>query len=119
MTAAELFPSKVVVVPTVRASEGAISVPDETQLTESELEAPTAEPEMLPPMPVVIVGVEMLPFNRIKPVVLVAVLLIDVTFQLPFGAVWAMDEDAEIIADETSNAKRAFLLIMTSVSLHL
>ena len=48
-----------------------------------------------------------------------AVLLIDVTVQLLFGAVWAMDEDAEIIADETSNAKRVFLLIMTSVALYL
>ena len=118
MTPPELVPVSVVVPVTVRCSLGAVLVPDVAKLTESEPDAPTAEPEIEPPVPAVIVAEVMVPLLPIVPL-LVAALFIDATVHVPFGAVWAMDEDAEIIADVTSNARRVFLLIMTSVPLHL
>jgi hypothetical protein len=111
VTPPELVPVSVVAPVTVRCSLGAALRPDVAKLTESEPDAPMAEPEIEPPVPAVIVAAVMVPLLPIVPL-LVAALLIDATVHVPFGAVWAMDEDAEIIADVTSNAKRVFLLIM-------
>ena len=117
VTPPELVPDRFVAPVTVRCSLGAVLAPDVAKLTESEPDAPTAEPEIEPPVPPVIVAAVMVPLLPIVPL-LVAALPIDATVHVPFGAVWAMDEDAEIIADVTSNARRVFLLIITSVSLH-
>ena len=114
VTPPELLPCSVVVPVTVRCSLGAEEapftplVPDVAKLTESEPDAPTAEPEIEPPVPAVIVAEVMVPLLPIVPL-LVAELFIDATVHVPFGAVWAMDEDAEIIADVTSNASREVL----------
>ena len=108
VTPPELVPVSVVVPVTVRCSLGAVLMPDVAKLTESEPDAPTAEPEIEPPVPAVIVAEVMVPLLPIVPL-LVAELLIDATVHVPFGAVWAMDEDAENIADDTSNASREVL----------
>ena len=113
-----LVPDSAVFPETVRTSLGAVLTPDVTKLTESEPDAPTAEPEIEPPVPAVIVGAVMAPLLRIVPV-LVAALLIDAIVHVPSGAVCATDEDAEIIADVTSNARRVFLLIMAFSPFHL
>ena len=118
VTPPELVPVSVVVPVTVRCSLGAVLMPDVAKLTESEPDAPTAEPEIEPPVPTVIVAEVMVPLLAIVPL-LVAALFIDATVHVPFGAVWAMDEDAEIIADVTSNARRVFLLIMAFSPFHL
>ena len=116
-TAAALVPVTVVVPLTTRDSLGAAEVPDVAKLTESELEAPTAEPEMEPPVLVPMDAETISPVSEITPpVLLVALLAIDATVHVPFGAVWATDADAEIKADVTSNANRVFLLIMSITS---
>jgi hypothetical protein len=113
-----LVPVSVVAPVTVRCSLGAALRPDVAKLTESEPDAPMAEPETEPPVPPEIAAEVMVPLLRIVPL-LVAPLLIDATVHVPSGAVWAMDEDAEIIADVTSNARRVFLLIMAFSSFNL
>jgi fumarate reductase subunit D len=111
-----LVPVKVVVPLTTRDSLGGAEVPDVAKLIESELEAPTAEPEIDPPVLVPMDAETMSPVRPIAAPVLVAVLAIDATVHVPFGAVWATDADAEIKADVTSNANRVFLLIMSITS---
>jgi hypothetical protein len=112
-TAAEITPVLVpvnVVVPlTTRDSLGAAEVPDVAKLTESELEAPTAEPEMDPPVLVPMDAETMSPDRPIAAPVLVALLPIEATVHVPFGAVCAMADDAEISADVISSAKREVL----------
>jgi hypothetical protein len=108
VTAPEFVPARVVVVATVRCSLGAVSRPDVAKLIESEPVAPTADPVTEPPVPVVIAGETILPFMAIVPL-LVAVLLIDATVHVPFGAVCAMADDAEINADVISSASREVL----------
>jgi hypothetical protein len=116
VTAPVLVPVKVVVPLTTRDSLGAADVPDVAKLIESELEAPTAEPEIDPPVLVPMDAETMSPVSAIAALVLVAVLAIDATVHVPFGAVWATDADAEIKADVTSNANRVFFLIMSATS---
>ena len=108
MTPPELVPVSVVVPVTVRCSLGAVLVPDVAKLTESEPDAPTAEPEIEPPVPTVIVAEVMVPLLPIVPL-LVAELFIDATVHVPFGAVCAIAEDTEISADVISKASREVL----------
>jgi hypothetical protein len=108
VTAPVLVPARVVVVVTTRDSLGAVLTPDVAKLIESEPDAPTAEPEIEPPVPVVIDGEVIPPVMAIVPL-LVALLLTDATVHVPFGAVCAMADDAEISADVISSAKREVL----------
>jgi hypothetical protein len=78
-----------------------------------------AEPETEPPVPPLIVAAVMVPLLLIVPL-LVAALLIDATVHVPFGAVWAMADDAEISADVISSANREVLfkvIFITSVEI--
>jgi hypothetical protein len=119
VTPPELVPVSVVVLVTVRCSLGAALRPDVAKLTESEPDAPMAEPETEPPVPPLIVAAVMVPLLLIVPL-LVAALLIDATVHVPFGAVWAMADDAEISADVISSANREVLfkvIFITSVEI--
>ena len=116
VTAPVLVPARVVVVVTTRDSLGAVLRPDVAKLIESEPDAPTAEPEIEPPVPVVIDGEVIPPVMAIVPL-LVDKLLTDATVHVPFGAVCAMADDAEISADVISSAKREVLFKVILVPL--
>jgi hypothetical protein len=117
VTPPELVPVSVVAPVTVRCSLGPALTPDVAKLTESEPDAPMAEPEIEPPVPAVIVAAVIPPVMAIVPL-LVDELLTDATVHVPFGAVCAMADDAEISADVISSAKREVLfkvIFITSV----